>query len=83
MMRSNRVLYRLRRFTAIGLITGATVCQFGSCIPGEFTAIETTSVSLDGRTVITSLINSIIIAPLQTFVADAVNGFFDNLVNDE
>jgi hypothetical protein len=68
---------------AIGLISTATVFQFGSCIPGEFTAVETTSVTLDGRTVITSLINSIIIAPLQGLVETRVNNFFDNLLDED
>jgi hypothetical protein len=79
-MRSKRILGRFRRYSVVSLLSGMMAFQFGGCIPSEFTAIETTTVTLDGRGVITSLINAAIISPLQALVADSVNNFFDGLV---
>lgn len=83
MKSSRRVLSRIRRYSAVSLLGGAMAFQFGGCIPNEFTAVQTSTVTLDGRTVITSLINAAIITPLQTAITDAVNSYFDRLLADE
>lgn len=81
-MKAQRTLNRLRKYSAVTVLTSGLALQFGGCIPSQFTAVETTTVTLDGRTVITSLINAAIITPLQTAVADAVNSYFDSLLDD-
>ena len=81
-MNARRTLARMRKYSAVALLSSGLALQFGGCIPNQFTAVQTTTTTLDGRTVITSLINSAIIAPLQTAVADAVNSYFDSLTNN-
>lgn len=81
-MRSKRTLSRLKRHSAILMLTGMTAFQLGGCLPSELAATQTTTVTLDGRTVVTSLINSVLIAPIQQFVSDSVNAYFDGLLGE-
>ncbi len=81
-MKTQRTLARLRKYSAVSALSAGLALQFGGCIPREFTAVETTTVTLDGRTVITSLVNAAIITPLQTAIADAVNAYFDSILDN-
>jgi hypothetical protein len=83
MKKTQSTMARMRKYSAVTLLSSGLALQFGGCIPSEFTAVQTTTVTLDGRTVITSLINSAIIAPLQAAIADAVNGYFDSLFDED
>jgi fucose permease len=76
-MRPKHYFARVRRRSAATLISSCVAFQFGACIPSEFSAVQTTTVTLDGRTIVTTLINAAIITPLQTFIEDAVNSYFD------
>ena len=67
---------RTVRGKAVALLcTAGAVCQVGSCDLGEITT--TTTVTLDGREVIISLIRGTILPPIEQFITDAVNEAFD------
>lgn len=64
----------LVRTKAVGLICGlGTMCQFGGCDIGTIT----TTTTLDGRDAIIQLVRSIILAPIDALITDAINDAFD------
>lgn len=70
--------------TTRGLIAASvlgTTLQFGGCDLGEFQT--TSTVTLDGREVVTFLIQAAILTPIQDLVERGVNNFFDNLEGDD
>jgi len=81
-MKSQRFISRVRKHSAVALVSSCAVFQLGACIPQEFTAVQTTTVTLDGRTVITNLVNAAIITPLQTAIADYINAYFDRVFEE-
>jgi len=66
---------------AAAALSMATVMQFGGCDLGEFQS--TSVVTLDGREVVTFLVQSAILTPIQTAVENAVDNFFDRFEDDE
>jgi hypothetical protein len=61
---------------------GATcVFSMGGCDLGEFTA--TTTTTLDGREVVTYLVRSAILTPIDDFITNAVDAFFDQLEDND
>lgn len=66
----------LKRKLALS-VAGSTFVFFPlqNCNLGEFTA--TSTVTLDGRQVITTLVNNAILGPIETAVATGVDRFFD------
>lgn len=54
------------------LLTGGFLMQLGSCNFGNVA----TSVTLDGRELIITLIRSAILTPLDQFITDSVNDLF-------
>ena len=73
-----RVLRRKVHRKALAMFCSAGILfQFGSCDLGEITT--TTTATLDGRTVILNLLRSVIIAPIDALLVQAV----DDLINDE
>jgi hypothetical protein len=66
-------MHRLRRLAAVGLL--GTTLAFGGCELGEFTT--TSTVTLSGREVVSFLVRSWIMSPLETAIDNAVNQFFD------
>lgn len=78
---SYRVMKVLRRIiqrkALAALCSAGMLLQFGSCNLADITT--TTTATLDGRTVILNLLRSVIIAPIDAFLVQAV----DELINDE
>ncbi len=61
------------RHRAVGLLcAGGMLFQFGGCEFGDIT----TSTTLNGREVITSLLRGAILTPIDQFITTAVNEFF-------
>jgi len=65
-----------RKFAAVCALGCVFHSPLGSCNLDDQIS-TTTTVSLNGRDVITQLINSAIITPLQDAVANGVDAFFD------
>ncbi len=59
------------------LVAAGMMFQFGGCDLGEISVTSTTT--MDGRTIITSLLRSAIVTPFDNFVTDRVNDFFDEM----
>ncbi len=52
-----------------------SVCAFGSCNLSEFTS--TSTVTLSGREVVSFLVRSWLLTPIETAVNNGINNFFD------
>lgn len=77
-MFSDRKLLKLRKKMMV-LATGmALAFPFGSC---NFDEITTTS-TVDTRVVVQSLVKSWVLTPIETFVNDKIDGFFDHIAGD-
>jgi hypothetical protein len=77
-MKPYRRMHRLRHFAATSLL-GITLA-FGGCELGEFTT--TSTVTLSGREVVSFLVRSWIMSPLEAAIDNAVNEFFDQFEED-
>ncbi len=64
-----------KKLAALGL--GAMLFQFGGCEFSEITA--TSTVTLDTREVLISMIRGAILTPIDTFITNGVNELFDEL----
>jgi hypothetical protein len=73
-----RRLHGIRQFATVGLLS--TTLAFGGCQLGDFTT--TSTVTLSGRDVVSYLVRSAIMTPLQNFIDNAVNEFFDQIEED-
>lgn len=62
--------------TALGSSLLLSGCDFGSIT-------TTTTTTLDGRDVITQLINAALITPIQNVLAEGVDNFFDEVLGDD
>ncbi len=74
-----RRMHGIRQFATVGLLS--TTLAFGGCQLGDFTA--TSTVTLSGREVVSFLVRSAIMTPLQTFIDNAINEFFDQIEEDD
>lgn len=74
-----QVTHRARRFAATSLL--GTTLAFGGCELGEFTA--TSTVTLSGREIVSFLVRSAIMTPLQNAIDNAVDKFFDQFEEDD
>ena len=75
-----RMFSRLRA-AAVVFTAGVAAAFPVRCNLGEFTTTQT--VTLDGRQVVTFLITSAILSPLESAVDQAVNAFFDRISDTE
>lgn len=66
---------KLKKMAVILAVGMALASPFSSCASGEFTTVQT--VSLDTRTIVTYLIGSAILNPLNNWIMNAVNSFLD------
>ncbi len=71
MKRSQRIF---RSKLAAMLCSGGMIFQLGSCDFGDIT----TSVTLSGEELITTLVRGAIIGPLNAFIDDTVSGLFSD-----
>ena len=68
----------LRRYAATGLL--GTTLAFGGC---EFGQIEAgSSITFDSRDVVTSLIRSWVLGPIETAIDTGIDRLFDALENE-
>ena len=74
-------LARLRRFTTAGIMGTCLLWWPGGCDLGTFSA--TSTVTLDGREVISSIVKSGILTPLETWIDAGVEALFDRLEDDD
>jgi hypothetical protein len=58
-----------------------TVFAFGGCNFGEFTASST--VTLDGREVVSSLIRGLILTPIESAIDASIDRVFDQFDDDD
>lgn len=69
----------LRKY-ALSALLGTTLA-LGSCNLGEFTS--TSTVTLSGREVVSFLVRSLILTPIQDVIDRGVNNLFDKIEGDE
>ena len=69
----------LRRRALKALCATGIVCQLGSCNLNDITT--TTTMTLDGREVIISLVRQAILTPIDQYITEAVNELFDDDVD--
>jgi hypothetical protein len=70
---------KLKKMAVVVAVGMALASPFSSCASGQFTTVQT--VSLDTRTIITYLIGTAILNPLNNWIMNAVNTFFDQAEN--
>ena len=80
-METYRRLSGIRKAAVAGTMGVASVCSLGGCDLGEFTT--TTTTTLDGREVVTYLARSAILTPIDNFITNAIDSFFDQLQDEE
>lgn len=64
----------------IGFVGTAAHLSLGACNLGEITT--TSTVTLDGREVIVSIVRSAVITPIDEFITGRINAFFDELEDE-
>jgi hypothetical protein len=77
-MRTWKRLVGLRKY-ALTTMLGTTLA-IGSCNLGEFTS--TSTVTLSGREVVSFLVRSWILTPIQDAIDNGINKLFDNIEGD-
>ncbi|GEM_PF-2379712 len=68
-------LARIKRTLALGAAGVLLASPFTSCDLGQFTT--TSTVTLDGREVVSFLVRSWILTPIENAVDEGINRFFD------
>jgi len=76
-----RKLSRLRRFAAAGMMGTCLLWWPGGCDLGTFTA--TSTVTLDGREVVSALVRAGILTPIENAIDAGVEALFDKLESDD
>ncbi len=69
----------MRRWALVGGM--GTTFALGGCDLGEFTT--TTTTTLSGREVVSYLVRSAILTPVQNFVDDRIDNFFDEIEGED
>jgi hypothetical protein len=77
---TGRKLSRLRRFVATGAMGTCLLWWPGGCDPGSITT--TTTVTLDTEDIVTMIIKSTILTPLENWIDAGVEAFFDKFEDD-
>ena len=72
---------RVRRAAMLATMSGALAFQFGGCNLGEFTT--TTTTTLSGREVISFLVRTAVLTPIETLINNGIEAFFDRFEDDE
>jgi hypothetical protein len=80
-MRTSKLIAIKRKMTALALTGCLFALPFGSCDLGEFTA--TSTVTLDGRTVVQTMVRDWILTPVETFIDSRIDAFFDQFDDEE
>ncbi len=70
----------LRKLVMVGLLCTAYAIP-GGCDLGEFTT--TSTVTLNGRDIVSFLANAWILTPIQTAIDNGINNIFEELEDDE
>lgn len=71
---------RFKRAAALFVVSSGTLLQLGNCNIGDYVA--TTSVTVDPRSVISSLVKGLIIAPIEDLIDRGIDYVFDKLEGD-
>lgn len=77
---NRRRLSTLKKVAVMSTVGTAFAFPFGACENGQFTTVQ--SVTLDSRQVVTYLVSSAILNPLNNWINNAVNAFFEQAEND-
>ena len=78
-MRIYQKMARYRKMAAVGA-AGLMLAAPVSCDLGEFTT--TSTVTLDGREVVSFLVRSWILTPIEDGIDRGINAFFDQFAGD-
>lgn len=79
MQKTYRRLGGIRRWAAVSML-GSTFAV-GGCELGEFTS--TSTVTLDGREVVSFLVRSWVLTPIENAVTTGIEKLFDQLEGDD
>lgn len=77
----NKRIGKWKKWAMITTMGTAFAFPFGSCEFGEFQA--TSTVTLDGRDVVTYLVSSWILTPISNAIDAGVNQLFDKFENND
>jgi hypothetical protein len=80
-METYKRLSGLKQVAVAGTMGAASVFSLGGCDLGEFTT--TTTTTLDGREVVTYLVRAAILTPIDNFLTNAIDAFFDELEDQD
>jgi hypothetical protein len=80
-MATYKRLSGFKKLAVAGTMGAATVCSLGGCELGDFST--TTTTTLDGREVVTYLVRSAILTPIDNFLTGAIDAFFDEMADEE
>lgn len=69
----------MRRYAAASVL--GTTLAFGGCNLGEFTS--TSTVTLSGREVLTFLVRSWVLTPIESVIDTGIDKLFDQIEGDE
>jgi hypothetical protein len=71
----------LKKLAVMSTMGTAFAFPLGACDLGEFTTTQT--VALDGREVVTYLVRSAILTPIDNLITRGVDAFFDRFDDEE
>jgi hypothetical protein len=80
-MKAHTRISTLKKLAAISVLGTMLQLPLGACKLEDFTT--TTTTTLDGREVVTYLVRSAILTPIDNYLTGAINAFFDQLYDDE
>ena len=80
-MKKRGRIHRLKELAIVGVLGTAFVVPLGGCDMGEFTA--TSTVTLDGREVVSFLVRSWVLTPIEEAINNGVERLFDRIESED
>lgn len=74
-------IHKMRKLTGLALTGSLLAFPFGSCDFGDFTS--TSTVTLSGREVVTYLVRTALLSPIEQAINTGIDKLFDNLEDEE
>jgi len=80
-MNATQRMFRMRKLTGLALTGSLLAWPFGSCDFGEFTT--TSTVTLRGRDVVSYLVRTALLSPIEQAINNGIDNLFDNIEDEE
>lgn len=82
-MKTYKRVSGLKKLAVLSMMGTTFAFPLGACNISDFTATTTTTTTLSGPEVIAALVRSTILTPIDNFITDRINAFFEQLADDE